>query len=634
MRLCPNCNREYKTGESVCPVCNAKIVETNEKGTARAISTLRLPKIPKKVILSVCALLLSVALIASGIGVLFYFMNNTPALLYLKNGDLYCNCENGRRKKLKEDIFKDMSEEEKDSFFERLVKDENRQILIYPASTVYKITETENLKSEPALRGDEEKVPYLTLKVLNLKNGKEYDIADEVTSFVYSSFGGVVIYEKSKDLYSYDVKEAKSTLLIENVRYYSLSESGEYMIYSDEDAKGTYWQRLGEETVFIEGISSFSKDLSTYAYIDGENKLYMYTPDKGLQHVADSVGMIYEVYEDGKIYYLTNESIPDYYKNIIIDDCPVITDDENVDIIRNLLESDFKDANALTLCYYNGEENVKLSDSIYFNHSGDVDWEFYYYDQFRESSDENPLLIANVLHSIDSLGEKIKLSEIITECEDFYLVAAYYNYLCSVLIPGDTWAEKIFIEDKAIDNPFSYIPQISFSNDGKTVYFLVGTVRYPTGYNKRINIHIADIKEKNIEPALYEKDVLTESISFLPDGTVTYFKEYMDYKRSGYLYRDRELLDKDAHIDSVAYSEELDALFWISGSDKEMTSGTLMMQKGGEILPTAYGIRDYRICCDGVYYIARSLSGEKYDLYFFNGEKTKRINTGVDSVIG
>ena len=28
------------------------------------------------------------------------------------------------------------------------------------------------------------------------------------------------------------------------------------------------------------------------------------------------------------------------------------------------------------------------------------------------------------------------------------------------------------------------------------MYFLVGTVRYPTGYNKRINIHIADIKEK------------------------------------------------------------------------------------------------------------------------------------------
>ena len=240
-----------------------------------------------------------------------------------------------------------------------------------------------------------------------------------------------------------------------------------------------------------------------------------------------------------------------------------------------------------------------------------------------------------MFHLIDSLDEKIKLSDIITECEDFYLLAEYYDYLRSLLIPNGTWGEKIFIEDKAIDNPEDLcIPQISFSNDGKTVYFLVGTVRYPTGYNKRINIHIANIKEKNIEPALYEKNVLTESISFLPDGTVTYFKEYMDYKRSGYLYRDRELLDKDAHIDSVVYSEELDALFWISGSDKEMTSGTLMMQKGGEILPVAYGIRDYRICCDGVYYIARSLSGEKYDLYFFNGEKTKRITTGVDSVIG
>ena len=618
MRLCPSCNREYKTGESVCPVCNAKIVETNEKGTARAISTLRLPKIPKKVILSVCALLLSVALIASGIGVLFYFMNNTPALLYLKNGDLYSTCETGRAKKLKEDIFKNMSEEEKDSFFEHLVKDENRQILIYPASTVYKTTETENLKSEPALRGDEEKVPYLTLKVLNLKNGKEYDIADEVTSFVYSSFGGVVIYEKSKDLYSYDVKEAKSTLLIENVRYYSLSESGEYMIYSDEDAKGTYWQRLGEETVFIEGISSFSKDLSTYAYIDSDDKLYMYSPATGSCFVSDDAYSLGGVYFTGEIYYLTVEECTYYYKDFVEDDIP---DDrsEQAEKIREYVERGYVKRFKHCANHFDGKKTTQL-----YSYMTTLYPDGYYFSEHTSEMYEYPTMSAVCSKTVSENLQTYKLSTLMAAGEFFG------DPLSTIGEPTVTWINTVFLNGEDCQRRFDGIDNVVCDPNFERVFFYVRDQE-----SKRTNLYYSEIENgKAAYPKPFDKNMLKDSIQFLPDGTVTYFKEYMDYKRSGYLYRDRELLDKDAHIDSVAYSEELDALFWISGSDKEMTSGTLMMQKGGEILPVAYGIRDYRICCDGVYYIARSLSGEKYDLYFFNGEKTKRINTGVDSVIG
>ncbi|MBQ3527952.1 MAG: hypothetical protein IJA52_05320 [Clostridia bacterium] len=619
MRVCPSCNREYKAGEVLCPLCNTAIVETNEKGKASAISTLRISPTFKRVLISVCAALLSAVLLMSGVALIFYFAKSTPSLLYVKNGDLYSTCETGRAKKLKEDIFENMSEEEKDSFFEHLVKDEKREVLIYPAEIEYKISESENLKGEPALRGEETVETCMTLKALHLKNSKEYEIADGVSSFEYSDFAGKVIYEKEDCLYSYDIAENESSLLCEKVYYYTLSESGEYMIYSDSAARGTYWMKMGEEALYIKGISSFSKDLSTCADIDGEGNLLVTSFGDPPRTVAENIHEIGSVSPDGKLYYTTVEKYDIYYKDFVEDDLPAEDPSQLLSEIREYVDKGKTDGFKHNLYYFDGNESILL------NSFECVDvWEAPVLSFLSQSFDYS-VLRTDIYIKDEARFEKIKLSSVL-QYGDSYWVHLAHNLLDAFPL----YCRRVtYIGSELCERNLDEICDTFYDNERERVYLYTEHMA-----NKRVNAYYSDIEDgKAAYPQPFDKNMLKDSIQYLPDGSLVYFKEYMDYKRSGYLYRDRELLDKDAHIDSVVYSEELDALFWISGSDKEMSAGTLMMQKEKDILPVAYGVLDYRVCRDGVYYTAHSLDGDKYDLYFFNGESTKKAEGDVDLII-
>lgn len=494
-------------------------------------------------------------------------------------------------------------------------------------------------------------------------------IDSDIDFYIISENDAIITYVKdSGDLFQYNMKNDSKEKVEEDVEDADVSKDGNKIIYSLYD--GIYLYTNGEsEKLAGEGyeLEHISEDFNTI-YYTRENTLYKHVIGKDRVEIASDVDYVIEYYEDGKIYYYKTESeevsvsdyviddmkdadanitepewpdYPDYpsypyswnydtyeeyeaaYNQYLIEyeevkaqydaavdkyneDYELYQDKRDRDYIREYLEDETIDLYVNDLCFYNGKEEIVISDM------------FISYD-YTESS-EKPVIAFSAYKKQDI--EKVKLSEI----ESVYSVSSDIR---------DTLTEEletyIAVEGKAY--------ALEHNTDTNCFYFnSTGTIAYYL-YDEEEHDEIIEgdlyrvsISKDGIGKAeLYDNDVYsTYRNTFINDKDFMYIKDY-DYDNDLFdLYINKELVEYDVY-DMDIY-EKQDKLFYRTGDEE---SYTLYLYENGKSTKIDDDVSMFTLLPDG-----RILYLRDYSFNYYTGElmewvkgKTRKIDNDVQCVV-
>ena len=494
----------------------------------------------------------------------------------------------------------------------------------------------------------------MTIYYRDLGKKKEAQKLDsEIFMYAVNEKGTEVIYLKGEDgkLYRSDLKDKEK--LDSDVDDCFVSEDLNKVLYKTTD--GDLYIRVGKKdkekiASDVEEIFFVSDNLQVVLYRkDGD--LYRQKVGADREKIASNVGRVCRAYESGEFYYTTAEEVRVNLWDYVVDDMasvdagmaepgaieypeypskPRSRDYDSTEEYNAALE-DYKKAieEYGTVCAELEEAYEKAwqeyqakrdRDSVreYLDNFEDTTWKYamYFFDG-KESqlvmndvsgnwvdsgAFEKPVVTFSGCGDIST--EKMKLSEM---NGDGYSAFSAYQTQRSENMHTYVAVGGICIRPEGED-----LLDVTVSRDGKRVIYMAD-------YNERkkeASLYTAAIKGDGLgEPKLVAEDVYAHYYQQTADGKLVYFTDVNDRKMEGDLYVDGKEVDYDVYIYSVAYNEEMDALFYMLDYDDDK-GGTMMMLTGRKPKKVADEVYAYDVAGGEMFYMTdysqRKYSGELY----------------------
>jgi len=475
-------------------------------------------------------------------------------------------------------------------------------------------------------------------------------------------------------LYQYDMKSEEKEKIASEVSSYRVSDDGKQVLYINTDNNlylqviGEDKEKLASDVFYFEHVTEdfttvyYSKDDTLYKQVIGEDK----------EKIASDVYEVLKIYDSGEIYYVTSEDsevalidyvvddmaevdanmtepvypeypeYPEYpswwdydtdeeydaaweeYEAAMVDyeeECARIDEEywaaydlywakDYRDTLRVDLESEVLSQSNYSLCYFDGEEDVVLTDAFV----GD-----YYYSDYAFAADK-PVITYTAYNQASF--DKVKLSEIESLYEVSELVEAALFSSSERYIAVEGVATVVEQQKSATS--------FHINESGTEVYY-IDDIPDDKDYGELYHI---EIKGGNVgAPEVYDSDVYIGYSYFINDDEFLYFKDYKDDKAE--LFINQTSIDYDVYVYNVRTDEKMGGVAYFVDWNEEKDYGTLKMYKGKEAVKVADDVHDFEVAPDGriLYLYDYSLNHYKGELYQWQGKEPEKIDDDVVCII-
>ena len=424
-----------------------------------------------------------------------------------------------------------------------------------------------------------------------------------VSEFMVSENGKIVIYEKNGDLYQHNLK--KEEKIAKDVSVEALSPDCKIIYYRNDDGDLICWKNGKEEEIDDDVyILHASEDRKTIIYTDGED-LFTKKVGKKAKEVANDTAGANNLNEDGGFYFWTypEGDMEDYF------------DDNDLSGEMNFLS---------TLYYFNGSKAKKIAENVYVdtdftatNASYNRTMILYY--QFGKVAEGD--LDYDDLRDLmeDDMDYEEAMIELLTEVSG----------KCNRYIGINGKAGKCKIEEE--------ISELYLSGNGKTMYALVDV---DDGEGTLMKASVSGNKVKSFKEV--DTDVAVGSIkgflftyanfglSEIPDANFSdlfvYFKDVENGK--GELFINGKSAAEDVSTDGVVYNPgKKTVMFYMDKKDGE---GTLCMHNGKKLTEIAEDVSGYTVHRNGDVAFKSDYKDGEYTLNLYTG-KVKLVAEDVTS---
>lgn len=471
--------------------------------------------------------------------------------------------------------------------------------------------------------------PGVTLycRDLSRNNTEPVKIDTEITEFYVAKDFSSVHYLKGDDglLYRYDFKEKEK--IASGVQDIYASEDGKTVVFRN-DSGNAYYKRTGKDKEKIgraDWLNQVSADASSVIYRGEDGAFYRWQKDAGRSKLPIE-GYIEYLNTDGKGF-ISNSNEPDVISltDLIVDDMvetdagempamaePHYSDYENISDYekayeeyasqkesseakeyREYLRSAAVNAYSSTLFYFDGEQTIELSDSV-FNVWGSAEDELgILYTEYN--TDDPTLKISEIPTGRDtsSILDDVKKKLVYARGDQLYTVAEVGN-----------------------------LSRAGISGDGTMLYYLYYDEDQVGDLMK------AKITSKGVEePELVDSDA---SSAMCVRNQLYYYKFTEDDEIE--LYCDGLLLDKD--VNSRTADDTHGKLAYFADWNTNRDEGTLKLTDGKKSVMVSEDVSSFIITPNGglAYLTDYSRSREEGTLYFYNGKKSVLLDSDVEYV--
>lgn len=667
--FCPNCGKQTSTEFAFCQSCGASITETPAEEQPAAAPAEK-KKLPKKAIMFggigvavVAVLILVISLFSGGGG-----KGENNYALYLKDSEIFFT-------DLKKDseawqltsrlvdtddvddedladagyqlgLYTYMSEDGKYIFFPDKIGDDDDGFNLYYREVAKPDAEAVKIDSDV----------------------QSYTVNDSATLVTY-------LKGEEGNLYQYKIGEDSKDKIASEVRGFEVSDDGKkigyinsensiYLKYADKEK-----EKIASDVSTLEYVT---EDFTTVYYIK-DGSLYKQVEGADKVKIASDVYDVIKIYDSGEIYYLTSEaeeiSLMDYVTDDMKDaDASIAepsypnypsspsrpswwnydTDAEydaayeayeeayeawqaecdrmkteyyaareayyaklSRDELREDLEEETLDQSSYSLCFYNGTEEVVITDAFVGG---------YYYDSSYTYASNAPV-IAYEAYNQSNL-EKVKLSEVesIYDIENMVEAALFSSSERYIAVKGTA---TVIEQEKEATN-------FRINSAGTEVYY-IDDIPNEKNYGELYRISIADGVVGKAE--VYDSDVYTGYCYFVNETDLKYFKDYKDGK--GELYINKNKIDYDVDIYNVEVHSDLGKVFYFTDWNDEKDYGTLKVYDGKESVKIADDVHSFSVTPDGrvLYLYDYSLNYYKGELHEWSNGETRKIDDDVVCVL-
>lgn len=279
------------------------------------------------------------------------------------------------------------------------------------------------------------------------------------------------------------------------------------------------------------------------------------------------------------------------------------------DSLRKDLEEYTYTLSETSLHYYNGKEDIVLSDSCAGKYSS-----YYAY------ASETPVIVYYTFTRQEA--GKVKLSEI----------DSYYDVYEVI---GDKASTEVSL---AYKGNASLIPQseiatgFSINSSGTVAYFLDNVSDDGHGDLYRVSISNGVVGT----PELYDSDVYNGMRFFINDDEFGYFKNFSldsTYKATGDLYINKASVDYDVLAYNIDYYSGL--VYYYTDWNSEKEYGTLKVYNGKDSVKISDDVHSYTYTPDGrvLYLYDYSTKYYKGTLNIWSNGKTEKLDDDVQCII-
>ncbi len=662
--FCPNCGQQTSTEFAFCQNCGASLTGTPvEEQTAAAVPAEK-KKIPKKGILFggigvafVVVLILVISMISGGGG-----KSKNNYALYLKDSEIYFtdlkkNSEAWQltSRLIDTDNMNDQSLANSGYTLGRYTyMSEDGRYIFFP-DKIDDSSEGFNLYFKEAAKSGAEAIKIDS-------NVQSYTVNTNATLVTY-------IKGEEGNLYQYNIKEDSKDKIASEIRDFDVSDDGKkfgfltsdnsiYLKYADQDK-----EKIASD---VTSLAHITEDFSTVYYIK-DGSLYKQAGDADKEKIASNVQNVIRIYDSGEIYYLTAEdgeiSLMDYVTDDMKDadasltepsyptypDYPNspswwqydTTEDYNAayeayedaceaweterdrieteynaareayyakqsrDALREELEGKTLDQSDCSLCFYNGKEEVVITDAFANNYT---------------CANEEPVIAYTAYNQSDV--EKIKLSEIenIYDIENM-VEAALFSSTERYIAVKET--ASVVEQEKEATN-------FRINPSGTVVYY-IDDIPNEKNYGELYRISITNGAVGKAE--VYDSDVFTNGGYFINDAEFEYFKDYKEGK--GELYINKNKIDYDVAVYSVNADSDHNNIFYYTDWNSDKEYGTLKVYNGEESVKIADDVHDEVIAPDGrvLYLYDYSSNYYKGELHEWSNGKTRKLDDDVICIL-
>lgn len=283
-------------------------------------------------------------------------------------------------------------------------------------------------------------------------------------------------------------------------------------------------------------------------------------------------------------------------------------DKEARDAMREELAKKTVDSPMYELHYYDGKEDVLVTDQLAQSYMGNMAY-------------ETPVAVASI-YDPEKVG-KLNLSEIdyISDVDRFLTDAR----------PGAN--NRVLLTGKLMSALQEQDADYTVSEDGKTVYYLIETEtqdKKPSTTGDLYKISVKDGKAGKAE--LYDQDVYSGFL-YLVDDHVYYHKDYDVESHLSGLYVDKTQVAEDVYAGTHAYYQG--AFFYYTDYDTAKQHGTLHRYADGKSEQIDEEVREFTVTSEGEILYLYDFS-QKYQygtLYRYNGGDREMIDEEVQYLL-
>ncbi|MDY5648787.1 MAG: hypothetical protein SPF84_08490, partial [Lachnospiraceae bacterium] len=260
-----------------------------------------------------------------------------------------------------------------------------------------------------------------------------------------------------------------------------------------------------------------------------------------------------------------------------------------------------------SLCFFDGKEETVITDSFDRN-------------SCYAAASEKAVITYKAYNQSDF--DKVKLSEIESVYDVNNMIDSVLATSADFYVAAKNTVSEIEKEKEVLN--------FGINASGSAIYYIDDVPESKNhGSLYRIIIENGEVGE----PEVYDNDVYINSIDFVSDKQLKYFKDYKD--NVGELYINKEMIDFDVYQPSIAVRTDLNKVFYFNDWNEEKEYGTLKVYQEGETIKIADDLHDFFVNGSGHVLFLSDYSlkynyGELYEWY--NGE-TEKVDEDVSCII-
>lgn len=493
---------------------------------------------------------------------------------------------------------------------------------------------------------------------IDRKNAKPEKIDKEILQYAVNEKAKLITYLKGEErtLYQHNLKEKEK--IDTEVSDFFVNNKGDRIIYQTIQGK-VYWKAKGKEKERIDSdvtqVIRISEEFDTI-YYKKKDTLYKKQIDGDRQKIDSGINMVLQSYDTGEFYYIKGEEEELSYTDYIEDDmkeadeqlgwpdepyypywwdyeneeeymaarekydmeyeayeeaCDAYYDKVKRDNLREQIAHESIKRGKYTLYYYDGEDAVKLTETLAYDGSG--------YLQDSKVAWQKPVVVYESYQQENF--EPIKLSEIDSIYDLDRLLEEGLKTTGQYIAQGGEVAD-IELNDTEIT---------ALDETGELIYLVKpGEDQADCGELYQMKIEDGALQE----PELYDSDVsLSYGLYFAAKDQFLYFKKMEE--NGGELYINQNKIDQAVEGNRIAYDESMERLVYYIEWDSSLEQGTLMSYEEGEAVKVADKVHDFKSASDGsILYLQEYDTEQKEgELYLYRDGKSAKVDDDVTGII-